>query len=307
MRHESISDVHFVIIASRQRSSSSLLSRSIAQRLVETGAIARDFDEPWMEAPERWANRWISDLLANFTQWRTYEQRVANPLGYIRALRREFCRHQALRATGRGGSTLRPFTATAGAPKPAAPCVLTFKLFDVHLKIAAERASPGSAARRSLYTAATIAPLLSYRGSRTVVLERDALEATCSLKWANITNTWSPATAPPAVRGLYPRFREHVCLHSMETRADVAARAEHEEWFRMVRDALRFGGTGAHDPWHALNVTYDENVNQHEALMDRISRAWFVVPGVTTLQRVATPGVRSATHTRGIHTRGLPG
>ena len=229
---------------------------------------------PWLPYPERAANWWVSERL---TRNLSFVARMSSPLSFVRALRQEYCRAQR---------------------RLNAPCALVLKLFDVHLTIAEQRRNDNARgraqsassppARPSLYSLATIAPLLTARGTRVVVLERPVEEETCSLLWAQVAESaldehaWNSRMPPESgrqaalqrqVSGLYPRFRSLICPQWMKSPAGMEAVRAHHAWFDMVHAAL--GSRGAEAEWQHLNASYDENVRHHTALMGRIKQQWF--------------------------------
>jgi hypothetical protein len=226
-------DVEFVVVASRQRSSSSYLAWSIVDAEIANGAVAYSFDEPWEDSTRRKANIAAEELVPNLT----YAQRISNPLGFVRQLRDAYCRrNRSIRG---------------------ARCLIVFKLFDVHFA----QSPQGKAS-----IPAVLAQLFSFPGARTVVLERDPIDELCSLKFAERSHQWWLPDIPNKTRAVYEKFKQNQCNHATrKSESDLQYLREHREWYQMVHAALRQSPASSY-----LNATYDDNVGRHAKLMAHI-------------------------------------
>ena len=235
-----------VVIASRQRSGSTILGQSICDLIRNTtrgGASSAWFlDEPWLDARERPANRNIEVMVP----W-PVDRRLKDPLGYIRALRSARCRqlHQSMRDENRCDFTI------------------VVKLFDIHY------------AYSSLHrpTASLLRPLFSDPSSRMVVLERDPSAQRCSLLWAEKSHHWWLPDTPEDSRRAYEAFKRGNCSSTSGTLEARAFARHHEQWFAQIHEAL-LPAPGASR--RAMNATYDEVVTRHSALLERIQKQLLV-------------------------------
>ena len=236
-RHSSESHpISFFVIVARQRSSSTYLTTSIHERLMsENGSAVWLTDEPWISAHDRPHNREIDQIC----DW-SPALRMDNPHAFLQALRSSWCNKHFHHAPVKVN------------------CILVLKLFDIHFTMHSRRGSVD-----------VLAALFSDPGARIIVLERDPAAEQCSLRWANLSHHWWLPSTPAASRVAYEKFKETSCGAAAPSSEDEQeAYRSHVEWFSTVHAALRIA-PGALE--RSLNVTYQENVEHHEALMSRIN------------------------------------
>ena len=226
----------WVIVASRQRSSSTSLARAIAQRLGPCSVFA---DEMLHHHGPTY------DLIADVSGrgWKSQAvlHRAGNPLGLARAA------HAAW--------TSRVQNTTAACRD--AHVTLVMKVFDVHKNFFLNK-------------------LFTHRAACVVVLERDAAAEECSLRWAAHTGDWGEEPALPTTRAAdlsRPRQEEQRAAYANFRRANcsragtAAFRLAHDAWFARVRAKLREARAE-----HVLNATFVESTRRRAALLERVAR-----------------------------------
>lgn len=254
--------LEYVIVAARQRTSSSYLAASITTYLDESNATiaVRDFDEPWLPAAQREKNQLVDSLVPDVS---SLSQRMANPFDFVRKLRHAYC--HSMHCSSRNG---------VGEAACRSRCVVVLKVFDRHF-----RDSFGTPAFRPPLdlpgTIRALTPLFGHPGARVVVLERNPIEEHCSLSWAMQSGSWWRPDMTPAALAAYEDFKRGCNKQTPSLQAADAVdkfgdpfQRDHALWFSALHSALRSapGALG-----RSLNATYSENVDQHEALMARIA------------------------------------
>lgn len=232
-----------IVVAARQRSGSTFLAESIWERAKNmTNGASEDepwfLDEPWIAAQERPANKDIEEMV----HW-PVDRRLENPLGYIQALHSARCHQLHQSKSWRG----------------ACKFTIVLKLFDIHYTNSIFKQANASMLR----------PLFSDPSSRVVVLERDPISQHCSLMWAEKTNHWWLPETPESSRKAYEAFKRDKCSHTAITSERRAFIRDHERWFATVHEALRTAPDGLR---RSMNVTYDDLMDHHSALMARIEK-----------------------------------
>ena len=241
-----------IVIASRQRSGSTFLGKSLCEHIrnVSTpreGDISSTacwfIDEPWFDAGVRPENREYEAMVP----W-SPTQRLQDPFGYIQKLRLAYC-HQRLHPS------------THGKGRCNFPMVV--KLFDIHYEYSDLRRPNPSLLR----------PLFSAPSSRVVVLERDPSTQRCSLLWAYKSHDWWLPDTPDSSRKAYETFKRNTCASASASPEEKTFAKQHEQWYAMIREALH-SAPGASR--RSMNVTYDENTKRHTAVLERITNQLLV-------------------------------
>ena len=161
-------------------------------------------------------------------------------LQYALAVRNAVCSGRTI--AGADGTTWPPQGRGCEAHDDA--CAITFKLFDSH-------SIPMNQLRE----------LLEYQGTAAIVLERDAHDEECSLRWAEQSGDFSITPAFRENRKSptnYEAFRRRCKATSAFSRA-------HNSWFEHVRKTLR----EVQRPW--LEVRFEEATANASATLARIS------------------------------------
>ena len=238
----------FVVVVGRQRSSSTWLSLSITDMLLDQHVLTWHADEPWVAGSSRSINIELDEMLWRSGKNWTHQERMLRVFDFVREARMAWC----LEKRHLMGAKSR--------------CVMVFKLFDAHFFYA----TPS----RVRMSADLLVPLFAHRGTRIVTVERDVISEYCSLMWAQKTNEWWLPNASHASRERYNKFLHSECDPQSLARDPGFASysSQHADWFRIVNSALLRAHNNAWPPpaRRYIATTYLENVQHHNLLMDRI-------------------------------------
>ena len=242
--------VDWIIVAARQRSSSTALSCAIAADMGSCASIY--LDELYQGGTAQHALYSAMGSSSSSSPWEspTVRQRKMHPLQFLRHAREVACNSSNLRA--RLTKQSKEVCSTAAerfatncnmSHSTQNGCTLVFKLFDIH----------GVRFLNSLF---------AHSPSCVVVLRRTIADEECSYRWALLTGDWTTNRHSGTLRNQQGSALENFRTSNCTNLPTASFARSHEQWFGRLYRYLR--GT------RHLNATFEESIYQRARLLQRV-------------------------------------